>query len=201
MALLSVQAMLLEQITAAFDDDDRFYEIKYDGFRGLAYVEDGKCSLVSRNDNVYGRFSNLSQQLPREIEADNAILDGEIVCLGLDGRAKFYDLMFNRAEPVFAAFDILYLNGEDLRDEPLWYRKSLLEGVVVQPPERVMYVQHIEGSGKALFEAMCDMDVEGIVAKPKISPYRTVRGKTTWFKIKNPEYSQAEGRRELFNQR
>ena len=65
----------------------------------------------------------------------------------------------------------------------------------------MLYVSHIVGEGKALFETICEMDMEGIVRKPKISPYREINGKTTWNKVKNPDYSQAEGRRELFNQR
>ena len=64
-----------------------------------------------------------------------------------------------------------------------------------------MYVQHIDAQGIALFQKICEMDAEGIVAKPKISPYREVDGKPTWLKIKNPEYSQAEGRGDIFDQR
>ena len=69
------------------------------------------------------------------------------------------------------------------------------------PTSRVPYVSHIEREGKALLETICEMDVEGIVCKPKISPYREINRKTTWIKVKIPDYSQAEGRRELFNQR
>ncbi len=109
--------------------------------------------------------------------------------------------MFNRGVPIFAAFDILWLDGDDLRDLPLWERKSILEGCLRKPSERVLYVDHIEREGRQLYEEVCALDMEGIVCKPSISPYRLVGGQTTWIKVKNPEYSQAEGRRDLFNKR
>lgn len=126
-----METMDLEQHKVPFDDPDWIYEIKYDGFRSLAYVDSGYCRLVSRNEFGYTRFKNLGKSIPSQLNVDNAILDGEIVCLGDDGRALFYDLMFNRAEPIFAAFDLLWLNGEDLRDLPLLERKSLLEEIFI----------------------------------------------------------------------
>jgi ATP-dependent DNA ligase len=69
------------------------------------------------------------------------------------------------------------------------------------PTRRILYVNYFEGQGKALYQQICKRDMEGIVCKPAISPYRTIRGKSTWIKVKNPKYSQAEGRSELFNKR
>ena len=112
------------------------------------------------------------------IDADDAIVDGEIVVLDDQGESRFYDLMFNRGTPIFAAFDILWLDGEDLRDLQLWERKSILEGCL-RPSDRVLYVDHIEQHGKALFKQVCERDMEGIVCKPSISPYHTVNGQTT----------------------
>ncbi len=136
-----------------------------------------------------------------ELDGEDAILDGEIVVLNDEGKSQFYDLMFNRSEPIFAAFDILWLDGEDVRDLPLWERKSILEGCLRKPSERVLYVDHIEREGRQLYEEVCERDLEGIVCKPSLSPYRLVGGQTTWIKVKNPDYSQAEGRGELFNKR
>ena len=201
MPLSKMQTMKLKQIDAPFDDDEWICEIKYDGFRALAYIEDGKCRLVSRNDRAYTRFKKIATRIPGEVNAKTAILDGELVCLGPDGRSRFDDLMFNRAEPIFAAFDLLYLNGCDLRDLPLLERKRALEATLVSPAKAILFVQHIDTHASALFQTMCDMDAEGIVEKPKASPYREVGGQSTWLKIKNPDYSQAEGRGDLFNQR
>ena len=103
MPLPEMQALPLQQIGTPFNDDDWICEIKYDGFRALAYIEEGECRLVSRNDNQFVRFKKLAEHLPQEID-ETAILDGELVCLGEDGRSLFYDLMFNRAPPIFACF-------------------------------------------------------------------------------------------------
>ena len=80
---------------------------------------------MSRNDFDYSRFKDLVQALPAAIDAEDAIIDGEIVVLDEQGESRFYDLMFNRGTPIFAAFDILWLDGEDLRDLQLWERKSI----------------------------------------------------------------------------
>lgn len=201
MPLPEMHAMKLRQVDVPFDDDEWIFEIKHDGFRALAYIENGECRLVSRNNNRYTRFKKLAHRMSAEIGAKTAILDGELVCLGPDGRSMFDDLMFNRAEPIFAAFDLLYLDGCDLRDLPLLERKRRLEGMLVPPARWIMYVQHVDTHGAALFQKMCNIDAEGIVAKPRSSPYREVDGRSTWLKIKNSAYSQAEGRGELFNQR
>ncbi len=196
-----MDAMELVRQPTAFSHKDWIYEIKYDGFRGLAYVQDETCQLVSRNDFDYSRFRDLMQSIATELDGEDAIVDGEIVVLDEDGKSQFYDLMLNRGVPIFAAFDILWLDGEDLRDLPLWERKSILEGCLRKPSERILYVDHIEEHGEQLYGQVCDMDLEGIVCKPAISPYRLVKGRTTWIKVKNPNYSQAEGRRELFSKR
>ena len=94
----------------------------------------------------------------------------------------------------------MWLNGRDLRDLPLLERKEILR-FHLEPSSRVLFVDHIEGNGKRTVRQICMRDMEGIVCKPMISPYRTIRGKTTWIKVKNPNYSQAEERKELFNKR
>ncbi len=97
-----MEIMELVQQPKAFSHEDWFYEIKYDGFRGLAYVQDGTCQLVSRNDFDYARFKDLMKSVAAELDGEDAILDGEIVVLNDEGKSQFYDLMFNRSEPIFA---------------------------------------------------------------------------------------------------
>src|SRR5436309_2851494 len=100
-----------------FDHPDWLYELKYDGFRALALIENGTCRLVSRKAHVYKSFPGLCAslaQLPHD-----AILDGEIVCLDHDGRPQFDQLFFRRGEPYFCAFDVPYLDGRDVRELPL----------------------------------------------------------------------------------
>ena len=91
--------------------------------------------------------------------------------------------------------------GVDLRDLPLVERKWQLKELVPSPPSRLLYLDHVEDEGVELYEQCCKLDLEGVVAKPKLSPYRELDGKPLWIKVKNPDYTQAEGRRELFKRR
>jgi bifunctional non-homologous end joining protein LigD len=93
------------------------------------------------------------------------------VCLDHNGRPRFYDLMFQRADPVYAAFDLLWLNGEDLRQIPLAARKRKLQRLIPKNSADVLYVDHVESNGGGLYDQVCQHGLEGIVAKPKGSPY------------------------------
>src|SRR5205085_41012 len=117
---------------------------------------------------------------------------------GEDGRPLFNNLMRRETPQYFYAFDVLQLDGLDMRSLPLLERKWILEGIVSSPPAPILYVDFIHGKGIDLFRAVCDRDMEGIVAKHASAPYGTDRA---WLKIKNRQYSQAEGRRELFERR
>ena len=152
---------------------------------------------MSRKGVAYSRFKDLATTLS-EIDHE-VILDGELVCLDDEGKSQFYDLMFNRAPAHFYAFDILWLDGEDVRGQSTVERKQLLQEIVTDAPDRLLYVDHIEEHGEQLYAEICQRDTEGIVAKPKVVAYRELAGKTPWIKIKNPDYTQAEGRGELFN--
>src|SRR5215471_16155500 len=101
-----------------FDHPERIFEIKHDGFRALAYLENGTERLVSRKGNVYKSFEQLRHNLAAELKARDAILDGEIVHVREDGRADFLSLIRRRRPCRFYAFDLLQLNGQDLRDRP-----------------------------------------------------------------------------------
>jgi bifunctional non-homologous end joining protein LigD len=96
-------------------------------------------------------------------------------------------------------FDLLFLDGKDLRELPLSERKQRLRKLIPSKNSRLLYVDHIDSRGCALFEAARRMDLEGIVAKRKSSPYRaTEKPSPQWIEVKNPRYRQAEGREELF---
>jgi bifunctional non-homologous end joining protein LigD len=181
-----------------FDHTDWLCEIKYDGFRALAYVESGSCRLVSRKANVYKSFPGLCAslaQLPHD-----CILDGEIACLDRDGRPQFNQLFYRRGEPYFYAFDVLYLDGRDLRQLPLIERKRILRDLVPRSDSRLLYVSHVGERGVNLFREVCARDLEGIVAKWKSGAY-TSGNETSWVKVKNPDYSQAKGRWEQFQRK
>src|SRR5262249_35433068 len=106
----------------------------------------------------------------------------------------FRDLLFRRRQCIFIAFDLLYLNGKDLLIE----RKAVLKKLLRRKRSRILYLDHVEGDGRLLFEQIVAMDLQDIVCKRKNSPYK-VREKPSryWIKVKNPKYSQLEGREEF----
>ena len=189
-----IKPMRLRRVAKPFDSPDYIFELKHDGFRAVAYIEDGDCRLVSRNLNRFRSFVMLSNALG-QLPVANAILDGEVVCLDDRGVSQFNRLFGRRHEPVFYAFDLLWLNSKDLRKLPLIERKQRLAQLVKRSRlAQLLYAGHIETQGVAFFEEVCARDLEGIIAKRKQGVYRD-DGKD-WLKIKNPNYSQAEGRRE-----
>jgi bifunctional non-homologous end joining protein LigD len=127
----------------------------------------------------------------------NAILDGEVVCLDHNGVSQFNELMSRKGKPVFYAFDLLWLNDEDIRKLPLIERKQRLYELIQRSQcHAIIYAQHLEHQGVGFFEEICARDLEGIVAKHKRGIYKS--NGLGWKKIKNPKYSQAEGRHDLF---
>jgi bifunctional non-homologous end joining protein LigD len=182
-----------------FDSDQFIYESKVDGFRALAHVDAGKGELVSRNGNTFRGFADLAAWIAEHLRVESAVLDGEIACVDEYGRPVFRDLLFRRRQCVFIAFDLLFLNGEDLRLVPLIERKRLLKKVLRRKRSRILYLDHVESDGQLLFEQIVRMDLEGIVCKRKDSPYKaTEKPSRHWIKVKNPKYSQLDGREELF---
>jgi bifunctional non-homologous end joining protein LigD len=191
--------MPLAQLRAPFDHPDWLFEVKYDGFRALACLEGGTVRLVSRKGNTYKSLPALCRSLAACMTVSDAVLDGEIVYLGPDGKPQFYDLMRRRGPQYFYAFDLLWLNGRDQRGLPLLERKRRLREIVPRAPSPLLYVDHVVGAGVDLFEAVGRNDLEGIVAKRADARYTPEE--PTCVKIKSPTYSQIEGRQELFEKR
>jgi len=154
-----------------FDDPAWLFELKWDGFRAVAYIEAGACRLVSRNNHAFKTFVSLCEALAAAAGHHDMILDGEIVALDAAGRAQFYPLLYRRAEPHYYAFDCMWLDGRDLRRLPLLERKRILLGLVPHQPSRLLYVDHIAARGMDLFREVCQQDLEGIVAKRQDSVY------------------------------
>ncbi len=174
--------MPLGRLRDPFSHPNWVYEIKWDGFRALLHSDNDGVRLVSRNGNAFKSFPGLCDGLGRDLRGRRCVLDGEIVCLGVDGKSRFSDLLFRRAQPYFYAFDLLwdehpwsddeqerqrFRNGEDLRYLPLCDRKLRLRALVPDEAERLLYCDHIEGKGEGLFRLACEHDLEGIVAKHK----------------------------------
>jgi bifunctional non-homologous end joining protein LigD len=185
----------LTLVREPFDHPDYLFELKHDGFRALAYISEGHCELVSRRRNAYKSFGELRGNLGA-LKVKDAVIDGELVCLDSEGRSIFNELLFRRGSPIFYAFDILYLNGRDLRQLPLIERKTKLREVIEKSGlTDVLCGKFVEGRGIDLFKEVVRRNLEGVVAKKKNGTYTTVSG---WLKIKNKNYSQSERRFELF---
>jgi bifunctional non-homologous end joining protein LigD len=183
-----------------FDDPNWIFELKYDGFRALAVIEHGRAQLLSRNGHSFAAFADLGKQIAASLPNARAVIDGEICSLDKRGRPQFKNLMFRRGNPCFFAFDLLTCDGKDYTRDALVDRKQELRRLLARIPGAcpVKYTDHVDGFGTALFQRVCEMDLEGIVAKHKFGPYVTEREHSTWFKILNREYSQKDGREEFF---
>ena len=192
--------MPLVSIPEPFDHPEWLYELKLDGFRAVANVNGHHCGLISRNGHRFNKWGVLATEISHGIRAGSAVLDGEIVCLDDDGTPNFHKLLFRRDWPFFYAFDLLELEGRDLRNLPLIQRKRLLKRIMPSVESRLRYVNHIAERGTDFYRLICDRDLEGVVAKWKRGTYQN-SGRTSWLKIKNPEYSQAANRHELFEKR
>lgn len=106
--------MPLSRKALPFDHHEWLFELKYDGFRSLIVIQNGRTQLISRNGNSFNSFETLRKQL-KSPYAGKTVLDGEIVCLDKRGKPQFRDLLFHRGEPCFFAFDLLMTDGKDLR--------------------------------------------------------------------------------------
>ena len=136
-----------------FESADWVYELKHDGFRALAYLDAKRCRLISRRGNEMKRFTDLSACIAKELKVKDAILDGEIVALDGSGRPAFYSLMKRECSAVYYAFDILLLNGRDVRDLPLVERKKILRKVIPRKSSSLGCVSYVDrGALLKLFE-------------------------------------------------
>ena len=213
-----IHPMLATLVDQPFDDDQWMFEIKWDGYRAVVFVNDGGVRLVSRNQNDLTKEYPELHGLAGQIRARTAILDGEIVALDEQGRASF-SLMQQRSgfrEPgrrgsadrsvpiLYYAFDLLYLDGYSLLQVELEQRKELLRGIV-DASDILRYSDHHVGQGTALFRAAEKKGLEGIIAKRRSSHYLQKRSRE-WLKLKITQrqecviggYTDPKGSREHF---
>ncbi len=213
-----IHPMLATLTDRPFSSDEWLYEIKWDGYRAVAFIEDGEVRLVSRNQNEMTSLYPELADLPQHIRGKQVVLDGEIVALDEQGRPSF-SLMQQRAGirsgvkrtrpnpkiPVlYYVFDLLYLDGYNVMKVALEDRKQLLKSVLDQS-DIVKYSEHFVGDGERLFEAAKDKGLEGIVAKLRSRPYIQKRSRE-WLKMKITQrqecviggYTDPRGSRENF---
>ena len=179
-----MQALLVEEAGPG----DWVYEIKFDGFRALAYKHGDAVHLLSRNEKDFAeRFPEIADAVT-ELAVDDAILDGEIVALDAKGRSSFQRLqgIENGERPPlhYYVFDLLQLDGKSLRDEPLSTRKARLETLLKKAPEAIRYSASLEGKLPDLMKRAKHLGLEGLIGKRRDSLYEAGKRTGSWIKLK-----------------
>jgi bifunctional non-homologous end joining protein LigD len=165
-----------------------FHELKLDGYRIQVRKDGARVRLLTRTGLDWThRMRPIAQQV-KDIAAESAILDGEVVVLNESGTTSFADLQAAFQEGAnkpltYFAFDLLHLNGHNLRGLPLIDRKAILEPLVKDVDGVLRYSEHIESDGEVIFRKACELHAEGIVSKRAASPYHSGRG-GDWLKLK-----------------
>ena len=184
-----VDVQLAKLINEIPDGEEWLYELKYDGYRILAFVENNNARLITRNDNDFtNRFKDIATSLTDWAAGRAMILDGEMVITDEKGKTDFQALQNYLKNPkvkelTYIIFDILALNGEDLREYPLTQRKEILETLMKDAPENLYCSNYVKGKGKESFIVACKLNLEGIVGKKSDSVYSGTRN-GDWIKMK-----------------
>ena len=200
--------MLAKESEEPFDDKNWLYEIKWDGYRAIAEIENNNIKLYSRNGISFENSYPIIVQELKKIRAD-AVLDGEIVVLNEEGHPEFQLLQHyesNTHRPIqYYVFDILSLNGQNTCELPLIERKELLKEII-KKSDVIKYSDHILEKGTAFFNVSTEKNLEGIMAKKKDSLYHIGKRTNEWLKIKNHKtqetiicgYTEPAGSRKYF---
>ena len=164
------------------------HELKLDGYRIQVRKDGPSVRLLTRTGLDWThRMRPIAQQL-KDLSAESAILDGEVVVLAENGNGSFADLQAAFQESAkkpltYFAFDLLHLNGHNLRGLPLVERKAILAQVVGKDGDLIRFSEHLESDGEVIFRKACELHAEGIVSKRAASPYHSGRG-GDWLKLK-----------------
>lgn len=180
---------LAKQVKSIPEGDDWLYELKFDGYRILAYLEGNNVRLVSRNGNDYTkRFHDVAYSLINWAAGRSMVLDGEMVVTDARGKTDFQALQNYLKSPrgkklSYIIFDLLALNGEDLRGKRLIERKEKLESLMKDAPQNLCFSQHVIGHGEEAYHAACQAELKGIIGKKADSIYSGTRN-GDWIKLK-----------------
>jgi bifunctional non-homologous end joining protein LigD len=180
-----LQPMLATLTDAPFDDPGWVFEDKYDGFRMVSEIRDGRVALYSRNGKI---ISHSYIEVAKALEGvkGDAVIDGELVAIGKDGVSHFQLLqnaLRHEAKLLYCAFDLMFTDGEDLRSLPLLERKKRLKAIL--PCDKLIaFSNHRKSNGKKFFVEAERKRLEGIMAKRADSPYASGSRTADWLKIK-----------------
>lgn len=211
-----INPMLATLVDDPFSDPNWIFETKWDGFRSVCFIRNGEARFVSRNQiEMTPQYPEL-HDVPKQINARQAILDGEIVALDKDGMPRFQLLQnklrirsgsyvhASKAQIVYFVFDLLYLDGYDLMNCSVVERKAKL-AEILNPSNFIKLSEHIEADGEEFFRHIEKFHLEGMIAKRAASKY--VQKRTTdWLKVKTVMrsevviggYTQPRGTRSYF---
>jgi bifunctional non-homologous end joining protein LigD len=184
----SITPQLATLVDAAPEGEEWIHELKLDGYRVIARLEKGKVRLLTRSGQDWtDRFTPLAEAVAT-LPVDTACLDGEAVVLDAHGRSDFQALQqsFGQTSRLhFFLFDLLYLNGYDLRESTLVERKRLLQQLLARVPSGslLLYSDHVVGHGEVFYKEACQRGVEGVVSKRADAAYRSQRTRS-WLKVK-----------------
>ncbi len=182
----AIEPMLATLVRAPFDHPDWLFEVKWDGYRAIAEIRDGKVSLYTRNQiPLNDRFPPIAESLQKF--GFDAVVDGEIVAVDEQGQPNFQMLQnyqkSGRGYLLYYVFDLLFFHGHDLTNLPLIRRKDLL-AKILPAAGHIRFSDHVWKEGVLFFKVVKDKGLEGIVAKHAQSPYRMGKRSRQWLKVK-----------------
>ncbi|MBD1385311.1 DNA ligase D [Mucilaginibacter rigui] len=182
-----IKPMLATLVNEPFDDPDWVYEVKWDGYRALGFINKGEVQLLSRNNKDFNEKYYPLKKLLESWEI-NAVIDGEILVLNNKGVSNFGALQNWRSEAdgelVLYIFDILWYEGKNLMGLPLIERQAIMRKVIPTDDDRVRLSQIFKANGTEFFEAAGKIGLEGIMAKRASSTYVPDNRSKDWLKIK-----------------
>ena len=203
-----IKPMLATLVKEPFDHPDWLFEVKWDGYRAIAEIQDGKVSLYSRNQiSLNKKFFPIAESLQKF--GFEAVLDGEIVVVDDQGRPDFQMLQnyqkSGRGHLLYYVFDLLFFRGHDLTNLPLLRRKELLKKIL-PADQHIKFSDHVWKDGVLFFQVVKEKGLEGIIAKHSQSPYRMGRRSRQWLKMKTQltqegviaGFTEPRGRRKYF---
>ncbi len=185
----SAGAQLAKLETKIPSDGDWLYELKYDGYRILAFVENNSVRLLTRNQNDFTKhYVAVASSILGWAAGRAMVLDGEMAVTDESGKTDFGALQNYMKNPdkqnlTYIIFDLLALDGIDLRDQPLIKRKEKLEVLMKDAPSNLHFSRHVMGEGERSYKTACELGMEGIVGKKASSPYSGTRN-GDWIKLK-----------------
>lgn len=183
----SVELQLCTLVAEAPEGAEWLHEVKFDGYRALCRLEDGQARLITRGGQDWTTSYAAVASALQKLAAPQALLDGEIVALDARGASSFQRLQQalkgEGQDLVYYAFDLLFLDGRDLRGLPLQERKEKLKALLCAAPPQVRYSDHVSGRGPAFHAEACRSGLEGIVCKRADAPYEGRRSRS-WLKVK-----------------